>query len=431
MKPIRFIILFCTFASTAHNAKAFPDVPHDSVTTLVGDSLFQTGVRKYSEARYEDAVRILSEIPRDTSSSQTLFYLGLSYASMNDFQNAYDCLKNAVALDSINLGLRYQYAKFLGQNGASDEAQKQYESIIQSDTTFYPAYFQLGVLINAQRKFPQREVEIFSRIVRDQPRDYLSLHFLGDALIRTGKIEAGRVCIAASVTLNPKNFPAVNQLAGINFSKGDFDQALLLYGQAESLHPFDATVKFNLGECLRKLKNDSMAVVYYQKALELDSTEARYAAQLGYSYFNLKRFDLSIAAYRRAIAIDKENPQYWLNLALVYQRMDSSQQVIDSFEWAVSASRPDKIADIYTELGGYQYRRKDYRAASQAYIKALTFEEHNTEAHFYLGMTYDQLKNPQNAIRHYQSYLKFTEGDTMMTQRRILAKQRIDWLKQH
>ena len=407
----------------------YSGAPVDSLSTSVKDSVLQAGIRQYSEAQFGSAILTLSALPTDSASARTMFYLGMSYASMNDFQNAYDCLRKAVSLDTTNNSTRYQYARFLGQFGAVDEAQIQYERIIQSDTTFYPAYFQLGVLLNVQRRYPIREAELFSRIVRYQPRDFLSLHFLGDALIRLGQFDMGRNSIAASVTLNPRHFPAVLQLAGLYFSKNDLNEALRLYQQAESLHPFDANVKFNIGECLRKLKNDSAAVHFFEQALMLDTTESKYAAQLGYSYFNLKQYSSSIAAYKKAIALDNENPQYWLNLALVYQRMDSTERTVDAFEMAVSASRPDKIADIYEQLGAYHYRSSNYRAAASAYAKALEYQEHLVQAHFYLGMTYEKLSNPQNAIRHYQAYLKSTEGDTAVIQLRDLAKRQIDWLR--
>ncbi len=426
--PLFLALYLCAPSTTTVSAQTRAD----SVSALASDSLLRAGIRQYSEARFNAAVQTLSSIPSDSSAAQPLFYLGLSYASLNDFQNAYDCLRRAVSLDTANNSIRFQYAKFLGQFGAVDEAQTQYEKIVASDTTFYPAYFQLGVLLNAQRRYPKREAEIFSRIVRYEPRDYLSLHFLGDALIRLGQFDAGRNCIATSVTLNPKHFPAVSQLAGIYFSKNDFHEALRLYLRAESLRPLDPNVKFNIAECLRKLRDDSAAVGYYQKAFALDTAESKYAAQLGYAYFNLKEYDSSAVAYRKAIALDNENPQYWLNLALVYERMDSVGLVEDAFERAVGASRPDKIADIYGQLGAFQYHRANYRAAVNAYSKALDFDAFLPEVHFYLGLAYEKLANSQSASRQYETYLRLTEGDTTTNQRRALAKTRIDWLrKQH
>ncbi len=421
-----FLVLSLCFTLSG---TVFPQTAADSLSIPARDSLLKAGIREYAEARFSDAVQTLSAIPVDSSSAQVLFYLGLSYAAMNDFQNAYKWLGDAVLLDSTDNSIRFQYAKFLGQFGAADEAQAQYERIIRTDTTFYPAYFQLGVLLNAQRRFPMREAEIFSRIVRYEPRDYLSLHFLGDALIRLGQFEAGRNCIATSITLNPKHFPAINQLAGIYFSKNDFNEALRLYLQAESLRPLDPNVNFSIGECFRKLRNDSAAVGYFQKAMKLDSTESKYPAQLGYAYFSLKQYDSSVVAYKRAIAIDNENPQYWLNLALVYQRMDSTENVVDAFEMAVFASRPDKIADIYSQLASYQFRRGDYRAAAKAYARVLQFNPDYAPAQFYLGMSYDELKNYQDAVRHFQAYLKLTEGDTTVASLRGYARHQIDYLQ--
>jgi tetratricopeptide (TPR) repeat protein len=365
----------------------------------------------------------------DSVSAQTLFYLGMSYAAVNDYQSAHIILRRAVNADSANTSYRFQLAKFLTQFGSTEEARQQYERIIQADTTFLPAYFQLGVLVNAQRNDPKREEVIFRHIVRSQPRDFLSYHFLGDALIRLGSADEGRAMIATSISLNPNHVPAVTQLAGIYYSKNNLDEALRLYTKASTLRPSDPTILFNAGECLRKLRMDSAAVSFYRKAFILDTSNARYAAQLGYAYFLRKEYDSSAMMYKRAIRLDDENPQFWLNLALVYQRMDSAQQTVDAFHGAIQSSRPENIGDIYSQLGTFYYKKDKYKEALAAYNRALTFDPTHTLAHFYLGAIYDRQSNTQNALRHFETYLNFTQGDTTLNQSRDVIRKRVDQLK--
>jgi tetratricopeptide (TPR) repeat protein len=400
-----------------------------SFSQRTADSLVTVGMRLYTEGKYEHAISALSSADTDSVSAQTLFYLGMSYAAVNDYQSAHIILRRAVHADSLNPSYRFQFAKFLTQFGSTEEAQQQYERIIRTDTTFIPAYFQLGVLINAQRNDPRREEVIFRHIVRYQPRDFLSYHFLGDALIRLGSSDEGRAMIATSISLNPNHVTAITQLAGIYYLKNNLDEALRLYTKASSLRPSDPTILFNVGECLRKLRMDSAAVSFYRRAFFLDTSNARYAAQLGYAYFLRKEYDSSAVMYRRAIRLDDENPQFWLNLALVYQRMDSAQQTIDAFHGAVQASKPEKIGDIYAQLGTFYYRNDKFKEALNSYNKALTFDPTHTLAHFYLGAIYDRQSNTQNALRHFENYLNFTQGDTTLSQSREVVRKRVDQLR--
>jgi tetratricopeptide (TPR) repeat protein len=58
------------------------------------------------------------------------------------------------------------------------------------------------------------------------------------------------------------------------------------------------------------------------------------------------------------------------------------------------------------EVGDFYFKRKNYRAALDRYKEALVYKDNDAMANLRLGETYEKLKQPDEAIPHYEAYLK-------------------------
>ena len=58
------------------------------------------------------------------------------------------------------------------------------------------------------------------------------------------------------------------------------------------------------------------------------------------------------------------------------------------------------------EVGDFYFKRKNYRAALDRYKEALVYKNNDAIANLRLGETYEKLNEPQEAIPHYEAYLK-------------------------
>ena len=66
---------------------------------------------------------------------------------------------------------------------------------------------------------------------------------------------------------------------------------------------------------------------------------------------------------------------------------------------------PHKAAkDI--EVGDFYYKRKNYRAALDRYKEALVYKPNDAMANFKLAECQEKTGSPQEAVTHYQAYLK-------------------------
>jgi tetratricopeptide (TPR) repeat protein len=58
------------------------------------------------------------------------------------------------------------------------------------------------------------------------------------------------------------------------------------------------------------------------------------------------------------------------------------------------------------EVGDFYFKRKNYRAALDRYREALLYKPNDALANLHMGECFEKLNSPQEAITHYEVYLK-------------------------
>jgi tetratricopeptide (TPR) repeat protein len=75
------------------------------------------------------------------------------------------------------------------------------------------------------------------------------------------------------------------------------------------------------------------------------------------------------------------------------------------------------------EVGDYYFKRKSYKAALARYQDALVWKENDAVANFRMAQCYEKLDQPDQAVTHYQEYLKILpEGPFARDARKALEK---------
>ncbi|OGG56040.1 MAG: hypothetical protein A3F84_16095 [Candidatus Handelsmanbacteria bacterium RIFCSPLOWO2_12_FULL_64_10] len=393
----------------------------------IADSVLQAGVKLYSEGKYKEVIRTFEHTAFDSLSAPAAYYVGASYAAESDFQNAVRYLKKAVELLPAHIGYRYQLARVLTQSGLPRDAATHYEAIVAQDSTYVPALVNLGLLLSEGRDH-RRAVDMFARVVQQNPRNFLGHYYFASALVNAGEPDSARGYLAACLTLNPGYAPALNLLASLYFKKPDYQEALRLYTLASAQNPQNADLFYKTGLCHEKLQRYNSAATAFLQATLLDSTNSLYFARLGQSYFQMRKFAASIDAYQKAASLDEDNPVLLFNIGLAWAQMDSTRKAVDALNRAASAHHPEKIAYIYNQVGALHFNKKRYRSARTAYRKALQFDPSNVEAQFYLALADEQLKNFKTAIEGYKRFLRLASGDVDQREKVELARKRIQQL---
>ena len=75
------------------------------------------------------------------------------------------------------------------------------------------------------------------------------------------------------------------------------------------------------------------------------------------------------------------------------------------------------------EVGDFYFRQNNYKAALSRYQEALLYKPNDAVANFHLAQCFEKLNSPQDAVEHYQAYLKvMPHGPLARDAEKALAK---------
>lgn len=382
--------------------------PGDSATRA--DTLLQAAVVSYNAGAYMQVIDLLQPSGGAFRSPKANYYLGSSFAALNDPQNAIRYLRMAVDSSARDIPYRFQLAKSLNSYGAAGEARVQYRLTLEQDSAFLPALYNLGTLCFDGREFGSA-ADLFFRAVRFNPRDYLSYYNLGASLVNLGKPDSAMQFLRASMALTPRYIPCMSLLASLHYKKKEYEDAGRLYGMMVARDSGNADAWARWGYCMEKLKEPAWAMRCFRNASRLDTANAVYHARLGQAYFELKNFDSAAASYLRAASLEEDNPVLYLNAGLAYASMDSLERALDAFNRSYVSSHTERLGLLYSQIAGVYYKQKRFRQAEGGYRKALQYDPGNRRAVFFLAHSQDELRNFQGAAASYRRFLKVAEGD--------------------
>jgi tetratricopeptide (TPR) repeat protein len=404
MRSVTKILLLILCAAPCYAASSNSSYETDKMQ----DSLVQLAARCYSEGDYKRTISLKATADSLSRSSKLLFYQGMSYTALYDYPHAIASLQQAINGDSANVNYRFQYGRLLIQAGFLERAADELSSCILLDSTYLPAWYQLGFLCNMQKTNLKKEYEIFSFLIRQNPDDFLSLYYLGDVLRRSDLPDSGITFIQRSLVANPHYYPSLIAYAYYCESKKQYAPALDLFKQALDIRPHDKDLLFQTGECLRKSGAPNEAVAYFNQSIAIDSTNEFVHAQLGYAYYSLGKFDSSVQAYARAIALNDDNADYYKNTALAYLKMDSVEAAIQMSKKSIGALHPENIAFATSNLASIYTTKKMSHDAIGMYKKNIA------DAYLNLATYYHSNNMRADAIAMYQRVIEFDPAQELL-----------------
>jgi tetratricopeptide (TPR) repeat protein len=166
-------------------------------------------------------------------------------------------------------------------------------------------------------------------------------------------------------------------------------------------------LKVNLSRLLATL----LIAISFARPASADTKADAYADE-GDKYFKAKDYSNAIAAYQKAVALDPSLGLAYYGMALSYHQLKQWQLAIPNWKRAQTLLQPE--AAMLITMGNDYFHLEQYPDAIEAFRSAVQLQPEALDlamADYWLGVTYNQISQPEQAIAPLRKALRLRPDD--------------------
>ena len=344
-----------------------------------------------------------------------------------------ESLKQAIAMNRTDIGIRKMLAGIYLRTNRLDEAVAQYAEVLRLKPDDRGAAADLATSYMRKKAY-DKALPLWQKLARTDKRD-ASVHAnLGVAHGGLGEWEKAIENYKEAMRLNPDN-QAIRFRLGEAYEKtGKTDKALEQYRIVIQKEPGDVRVMTSLAEGFLRVGRYDDAIRWYREILKKQPKNASAYANLGYAYgakgqnkeeleaygkslshdprnhvvrYNHgvaleknKRFDEAGEAYRQVLKVRPEDVEALQRLADIEMYRKRFDQAVKLYEKIVKISSPRPA--VYASLGYAYGEWKKYKSSAEAYEKAIRLGSKDPQVRRNLAFTYEKLGRTKDAVGQYE-----------------------------
>jgi tetratricopeptide (TPR) repeat protein/transglutaminase-like putative cysteine protease len=230
-------------------------------------------------------------------------------------------------------------------------------------------------------------IELFKRVVEQEPKHKTAWNNLGLAYLNLGQLESAEGAFRKQIEVSSYDEYAYNNLGRALQMQRKYDTAIESYRKQIEVSPLDRFAHMNLGLLFVEQKKYAEAVPELERALVITPNQAAIEIALGEAYLNLKETEKAMAVLDKAVE-HSATPYTWNNVAYLLARngqsLDRAQQYAESAVAAVAAElrnasiahltladlqRVNGLAAYWDTLGWVLFQRGDL-ARAEVFVRA-------------------------------------------------------------
>lgn len=306
----------------------------------------------------------------------------------------------------------YEEASLLIKDSKFKEAVTPLSNLIKEEPKNDKAINLLGIVYKSINQLDKAEKYFFEALSTNTNNNEARLNLAGVAFSK-GFTQKAVLLYNEALKIKPDEIKALESLAVISISLGKFEDAKVFYKRVTEKEPNRIGLNMGLGIIAMSEKNISEARKRFLKEAELDPSNNDAVFNLAYSYeFNLKgERGAKDADYTNAIKYYKQimekSPDFLLapfNLGLVYAKQENYKDAIKVTEEALKESK-DKNDKVYYNLACFYSLNKDESEAIKSFEEAVKLGFRDFEK-IESDKDLDNIRNNKKFIKIVEKYKK-------------------------
>ncbi len=240
------------------------------------------------------------------------FKIVLALAVMLPACDAFVCSQSRIkAIEIANKGVE------LFTNRSYEASERELRLAIQTDPTYEKAYYNLGKVYQAQRKW-DKAIEAFESAVQKSP-DNANFHYdLGEAYLEAKQLDKAEVALKKATDLDPKLFKAFWRLGLVYVYEEKPKEADAALRQAIELNPRMDKPFVALGQLYLNWDADKEAAQVFGECVRANENSAECYNFHGVALKQLKQYDQAVHEFKEAIDLDNNLFEAMYNCGMTY-----------------------------------------------------------------------------------------------------------------
>ena len=411
------------------------------------DYYFKKGSTERELKKYDDAIKSFDEtLKLNPEHTKAMLLKGNCYDATGQKDWALESYENAIQKDSYD-GLAHQLKgqNLLSTNGENNNEKALYEFDIQltNDPTNPEALFLKAFTLSKLGRNDEaidnykKSIEANDKSNKDEnekkENDCITNYNIGVLLSKIGQKDEAREHFNKALQSNP-NFSkakvalsmldkgdnmedALNELEKENkddqgiilikanslYEKGNYDEALALYQQVNSLSPNNEDALCGIANCLYKMDRKDEALQKYDEVLGLNKENQIALFNKGLLLLENNNYDEGNQLIDAASQYG-ENPSILIQQGICLLRNENYPEALNKFENALKYDNTNVKAHI--GRGQALCGNNQFAESIDAYDKALEFEPSNKNALISKANSYSKTEDFDNAVDFYKQALE-------------------------
>jgi tetratricopeptide (TPR) repeat protein len=374
--------------------------------------------------------------------------LGGRLRALGHWQESLLCFQRALKVVPDHVEAQIQAADILSGSGRPREAVALYQRALLQSPRAPELQNNLGNALFALGQF-EEAISRYRSALTMNPNVARIHSNLANALRKLGHLEEAVRSGRRAVELDPKLAEAHNVLGLVFAARGEFEEALSSYRSALSLEPNHVDAINNLGNALRDLGERRESLAYYSRAIELDPSHAESHCNLGNALFDMQRNAEAASSYAAALRLKPDYAAAHLSLSMAQRMQGRAAEALLSCEAALAID--PNYAEALALLGELKADRGQFADAQALFQRAISLEpgfpfayfnvamhrkmtgddtawlsgveallrkplplRHEISLHYALGKYHDDLKQFEQAFRHYRQANELTKRNGLV-----------------
>jgi len=375
-------------------------------------------------------------------------YFATFYARINEYDKGINVLKRLLKKKPGSIMAYYYMAKIEVKRDNLTKAEKYYEKTISLNNRFSPAYSELAMTYEADKKPDMAEKTYRKAIAIIQPpKDFLLR--LATLLLKNDKLEDALKIYTQLTEYSSTRYGAMAKIGLIRFEQENFSAAIKEFSALLSENPKLNKIRYYLATSYESKGDIKKASEEFARIPVDDSSYVDAKVHLSYIFQQQgkipesiqelkdalkakkndpdlirlivtvmredKRYDEAIGIVKNAINDDPGNAELYFTLGVIYDDTGKDQLVFSSMEKTIELNPRHTNALNYL---GYSYAEKGIRLdkAEQYLKKALEIKPGNGFYLDSLGWVYYKQGNYDKAIKNLSEAVKLLPEDPVIAE---------------